>query len=253
MKKKSILNDVLVNKGYFINFKISKKEINILKNIIKISLLDNLKKNSIAFNIIKKIDLQNYHKYSEIIEHRELMKKNNRLIKPKNVKKIKKLKFYKNLKKILPYFKIINFENIYKEEIDYRIVRPNKKDVSPLHRDEWFWSLNKRKINKNATRIKIWIPLICERGKNGLRFVHKSHLDKFELKSTTKREDGMFKPGEINKKFKVNIFKSDPGDCFIFNDKLIHGGLSGGSLTRVSMEFTMLIKNKDIDRHITIQ
>ena len=37
-----------------------------------------------------------------------------------------------------------------------------------------------------------------------------------------------------------------------WSTKLIHGGLSGGSLTRVSMEFTMLIKNKDIDRHIII-
>lgn len=252
MMKKSIMHDVIINNGYYSDFKISKKEINILKNIIKLSLLDNLKKNSKAYKIIKKIDLKNYHKYSEIIEHRELMKKNNRIVRPKNVKKIKKLKFYKNLKKILPNFKIINFEKIYKEEIDYRVVRPNKKDVSPLHRDEWFWSLNKRKVIKNATRIKIWIPLICERGKNGLRYVHKSHLDKFKLKSTTKRTDGVFKPGKINEKFKVNIFKSNPGNCFIFNDKLIHGGLSGGSLTRVSMEFTMLIKNKDIDRHIII-
>ena len=71
MMKKSIMHDVIINNGYYSDFKISKKEINILKNIIKLSLLDNLKKNSKAYKIIKKIDLKNYHKYSEIIEHRE--------------------------------------------------------------------------------------------------------------------------------------------------------------------------------------
>ena len=44
MMKKSIMHDVIINNGYYSDFKISKKEINILKNIIKLSLLDNLKK-----------------------------------------------------------------------------------------------------------------------------------------------------------------------------------------------------------------
>ena len=154
------------------------------------------------------------------------------------------------MKKIFPSFKILNFENIYKEEIDWRIVRPNKKDVSPLHRDLWFWSLNKRNIKKNSTRIKCWIPIICEKGLNGLTYVPNSHLTEINVEKKNKRKDGLLKPGLIKEKLNVKIFKSNKGQSFIFNDKLLHGGLAGGKFTRVSLEFTMLVDNNKLNKHI---
>lgn len=256
MKKSNAIKDIFINNGYYDKFKISKKDTNFLKKLIKNTLLKNIKsikdiKNKkLSYIALKKIKLENYHKISNIIDHRTLIMKKNRLIKPEDISKIKRLNFYRRLKKIIPGFKILNIENIYKEEIDFRIVRPGKNDMGPLHRDEWFWSLNNLKIKKNCTRLNIWIPIICERGKNGLRYVHKSHLENHKIGSTQKRYDGILKPGPIKKNLNISKFKSDPGECFIFNDKLIHGGLPGGVKTRVSMQWIMTINNNVLKKHI---
>ena len=93
------------------------------------------------------------------------------------------------------------------------------------------------------------IIIICEKGKNGLYYVPKSHKNKIQFKNKTLRKDGLIKPGLINKRMDIKIFKSKIGQCFIFNDRLVHGGLSGGKKTRISLEFTMLIKNKEINKN----
>ena len=251
MLKKKIIKDIFLTKGYYDKFLISKKETKLLYEIIKqnfLFIVSKLEKKN--YEIIKKIDLKDYHKYSNLINHQNIMQKKNRLIKPKYLIKIKKMKFFKKLKLIFKNFKILNFEKIYNEEIDWRIVRPIKSDTSPLHRDAWFWSLNKRKIKRDCTRVKIWIPIFCERGKNGLSYVPKSHKDKILLKNKNLRKDGLIKPGLVNNKMNIKIFKSKNGQCFIFNDNLMHGGLSGGKRTRISLEFTMLIKNKEINKYL---
>lgn len=251
MNQKKIIQDVIIKNGYYENFYISKKEINLLYNIIKKNFLEIIKKyQKEKLILFKKLNLSDFHKYSHLLNHEIIMKKNNRIVKPKYTAQIKKMVFFKKLKNIFKNFEILNFENIYREEIDWRIVRPNLKDVSPLHRDEWFWTLNKKKIKKNCTRIKIWIPIIFERGKNGLRFVPKSHLKEINLIHKNKRNDGLLKPGKINSKMKIKIFKSKIGQCLIFNDKLIHGGLAGGKKTRVSLEFTMMVKNKELTKYM---
>ena len=48
----------------------------------------------------------------------------------------------------------------------------------------------------------------------------------------------------------VESFKSDRGQCFIFNDKLMHGGLAGGKFTRVSLEFTILVEDKWLNKYL---
>ena len=249
---KKVINDIIVSKGYYSKFQLSKKELNQISNIIKNNFLENLLRNDTkGYHLLKKIDLKNYHKNSKFIDHSLLMQKQNRLLKPTNVLKIKKMFFFRKLRKVFSNFKIMNFENLFKEEIDWRIVRPNNnKDVSSLHRDEWFWSLNKKKIKKNCTRIKCWIPIICEKGRNGLKFVPKSHLFDLSVDSKNKRTDGLIKPGKIKKKMKVKIFKSNNGQAFIFNDKLMHGGAAGGKFTRVSLEFTLLVRNKHLKKYV---
>lgn len=251
MLKKKIVKDIIVDKGYYDKFIISKKETHLLYQIIKKNFLKLLKNyQSETIKIFNNIDLKNYHQYSHLLNHQMIMQKKNRLISPRYISEIKKMKFYKKLKIIFNNFKILNFEKIYDEEIDWRIVRPFNKDVSPLHRDEWFWTLNKVNIKKEFTRIKIWIPIFCEKGKNGLRYVPKSHLEKIVLKNKNKRNDGLVKPGVVNKKMNVRIFNSSNGQCFIFNDKLMHGGLSGGRKTRISLEFTILIRNKELNKYL---
>jgi len=42
----------------------------------------------------------------------------------------------------------------------------------------------------------------------------------------------------------LRLFESEPGQAIVFHDRLLHGGAPGGTLTRVSMEFTMFVKNE---------
>ena len=45
------------------------------------------------------------------------------------------------------------------------------------------------------------------------------------------------------KELKMRLLKTNPGDAIIFDDELLHGGhINNGEKTRVSMEFTALVK-----------
>ena len=91
-------------------------------------------------------------------------------------------------------------------------------------------------------RIKIWIPLYCEKDLNGLYIVPNSHKQDYTYRS--EQRDGKLKPlpnftiepGELQ------LCSTSPGDAIIFHDELLHGGAIGGKKTRVSVEFTMLVK-----------
>jgi hypothetical protein len=147
------------------------------------------------------------------------------------------------LKKIFGNFIISNEEGIELEEIYWRLVRPNKKeDVGPLHADSWFWDLGHGKSDSNTIRIKLWMPLYSEPGLNGFRYVSNSHL--MNIKYVGEKRNGILKPKIIDDEnnFKIEVFDGKPGEAIIFNDKLLHGGMVGGSKTRVSIEFTILIK-----------
>ena len=227
MNIKKIINSLTNTDGYYSNLKISKKEISHLYRLIKDSFLNSLLENKLDNKEkFKKINLKYYHRYSHLFNHQIVTRKKNRLFKPKLVSEIKKMDFFKKLKEIFPSLKIASFEKIYKEEIDWRIVRPKiKSDIGPLHRDEWFWHLNKIKINKNITPFKVWIPIITENKKNGLAYVPKSHLLNISLKKITKRIDGKFKPGKLNKKFKHKIFSGgSQGNIFILTTNYYTAG-----------------------------
>ena len=59
-------------------------------------------------------------------------------------------------------------------------------------------------------------------------------------------KDGINKPKiDISEEeLDVVIFNSQPGEAIIFNDQLLHGGAVGQNETRVSLEFTMFVKNE---------
>ena len=50
----------------------------------------------------------------------------------------------------------------------------------------------------------------------------------------------------MKKKYNLNMqeFICDPGGFILFNDNLLHGGFPTHDKTRVSLEFTLLVKNK---------
>jgi hypothetical protein len=80
-------------------------------------------------------------------------------------------------------------------------------------------------------------------GQNGFKYVAGSHRKKWRYHGVLK--DGLMKPqiDEDESALGAEIFMSQPGQAIVFHDKLLHGGAPGGSTTRVSLEFTMFVKD----------
>ena len=74
------------------------------------------------------------------------------------------------LKSFFGEISISDEENLGYGNIYWRLVRPNEfSDIGPIHRDSWFWELNKNfpRPNFPFQRIKVWIAIETEAGKIG--------------------------------------------------------------------------------------
>ena len=145
------------------------------------------------------------------------------------------------------YFEISDEDNVGHEEMYWRLVRPNSPtDVGPLHADAWFWDLGHGVTPSGYKRVKVWIAIYCTPGKDGFKFVPGSHKRQWPYDGELR--DGMTKPkiGISEKELDVVIFNSKPGEAIVFNDQLLHGGAVGKNETRVSLEFTMFVKNEKL-------
>lgn len=192
----------------------------------------------------KELGMERYHEASHLLDHGSAWPKRVRILPRIAVSEIRKMRFIKQLEDCFGSFEISDEENIGREEIYWRLVRPNEKnDVGPLHADAWFWALGHGAAPKDVVRVKIWIGIYVEKGLSGLVYVPGSHLKKWPYRSVLR--DGFNKPEIDAEEGSLNtvIFKGKPGDAIIFNDKLLHGGAVGrGKNTRVSLEFAMFVK-----------
>lgn len=127
-------------------------------------------------------------------------------------------------------------------EMYWRLVRPNMlSDIGPLHADRWFWDAADQRIPDGRARVKVWLPIWTEPGLNGLELILGSH--RMNLKYEVEMRDGKKKPVIVpGQHINPVLIPAAPGDAIIFHDELVHGGARNiGELTRVSMEFTILI------------
>lgn len=136
----------------------------------------------------------------------------------------------------------LGYGNVY-----WRLVRPqNSRDVGPLHRDKWFWDIDKNQVLPEYPfkRIKCWMPLVPESSLNGLLIVKGSHKDT-EITWTQFEKDGRIKPKLVIESLKDHPLRADldVGDVLIFHDELVHGGsINESRFTRISLEFTVFVK-----------
>ena len=192
------------------------------------------------------VGMSRYHEVCDLVDHKSLWPKSQRILEPQAVAKIRQTSLIQALEKEFGAFEISDEENVGYEEMYWRLVRPdNATDVGPLHADEWFWSLGHGVTPPNTQRVKVWIAICCDPGKNGFRFVPGSHQKQWRYHGDMR--DGFVKPmiDEDEKTLNAVIFDSRPGDAIVFNDRLLHGGAIGGTSTRVSLEFTMFVKDKN--------
>lgn len=190
--------------------------------------------------------ISRYHELAHLLDQKIAWPKTARILSPSAVDEIRNFSFMKQLKITFGEFVISDEEEIGWEEIYWRIVRPGSSDIGPLHADGWFWDAGHGKMPEGYERIKVWIAIHCEKGLNGLKIVPGSHL-KNDWRYHLEDRDGFLKPqiDEDEKDLNVQLTPTEPGDAVVFHDRLLHGGAANQArTTRVSLEFTMLVKKQ---------
>jgi len=222
-------------------------ELEVLRTLIRQQWLERIRE--VAADQLDQFEacsMSSYHKLAHLIDHHRAWPKLERILRQDAVDKIRQLPTFQKLAGEFGEFMISDEENLGRENIYWRLVRPHSpSDVGPMHADQWFWDLGHGKTPKGIRRVKIWIAIYCESGKSGFRLVPGSHLRDWPYHGEFR--DGITKPviDITDNELDIEIFDSKPGDAIVFNDKLLHGGAVGGNSSRVSLEFTMFVKSEN--------
>lgn len=193
--------------------------------------------------------IENYHHFSDRMDHSTLWTKYNRVLPQQYVQQIKALPFFSILKEEFGEFRISDVVHTKQEkgheEIYWRLVRPDiESDIGPLHKDKWFHDAfdgGYGMFPEGSTTVKIWIPIYCHAGKSGLALLPGSHLKEYRYHIEV--IDNVPKPriDEDPSILNATLIPTEPGNLLIFNENLLHGGIVNGSdKTRISAEITMV-------------
>ena len=187
-----------------------------------------------------------YHKISHRIEHTRAWPKPERVLPKQFHDFFVGTTYFKKLSEKYDNPIITDEERLGYGNIYWRIVRPNQnQDIGALHQDSWFWDIDRSQYvpTYKFKRIKTWISIVTEPGKNGLIVIPDSQKENAEWATVEKH--GRIKPilvGEEKYKDRKNLLKTNNNTAVVFHDKLIHGGaLNRGTETRVSLEFTCFV------------
>lgn len=190
------------------------------------------------------IEIEDYHLLSTQIDHEKAWPKTARILPAASVAELRGFSVFRTLERLFGPFDISNEEGIAKEEIYWRIVRPNATtDIGPIHADAWFWDLGHGATPAGKARVKIWMAIHAEAGKSGLALYPDSH------KRTDWEYVGVLRHGFVKPQIRTDVatlprfeFTGQPGGCVLFNDRLLHGGvLNQGERTRISAECTLFV------------
>jgi Phytanoyl-CoA dioxygenase (PhyH) len=184
------------------------------------------------------VGIEKYHQAVDPASHAKMWPKTARLLPKEVCSEIKEFDFMNHL---APEYGEMTISG---EELNWRLVRPNcPEDVGPPHADSWFWEAGSgnQEMPHGAERLKVWIPLYSERGKNGLMVADGSHKKKFNWHK--EHRDGYWKPvlDEDPSTLGLELLDIGPGELVIFHDDLLHGGaVNRGEKCRVSLELTLI-------------
>jgi len=187
--------------------------------------------------------IDRYHALRLPVPHADLWPKRVRMLPPAAVEAILRMSMFQRLAREFGRFAVSDEEGIGRENIYWRLVRPGEaSDVGPLHADRWFWELGHGTTPAGMRRIKLWVAVVCEPGRSGLRVVPGSHRRRWSYHGEWR--DGRLKPridGDEST-LGARLLTTSPGEAIVFHDGLLHGGaLNRGSATRVSFELTLFV------------
>lgn len=249
----SLKDQIFGEMGYSSDYRLNQEELKALRMFVSDHWLKGIEQNNPELlNEAKQIGIENYHLIADKLNHKKIWPKSSRVLTQTVVERIKTFPFLDKLSEELGEFSISDVYDTYQhygeQEIYWRLVRPNiESDVGPLHADKWFhesFNNGKGMFPIGVVTVKIWIPLFCESGKNGLAIVPGSHLHKwnFHIESI----EGLPKPipGDDLSKLDARLMHTEPGNMLIFHENMLHGGVvNRGKKTRVSVEVTLVLNN----------
>lgn len=242
-----MLESVQGSPGFATGLRFSPGELGAIKGAIKEHLaatLGEVSPKEVA--LVMDTPLERYHEISAHIPHQTLVTRTARILPESAVQLIRSTSLAKQLEDAFGPFLISDEEKVGRESISMRLVRPGmESDVGSLHCDDWFWDIYKFEKPTTHQRVKVWTAISCEPGKGGLLVSGDSHKRpwKYNLTERAGMQKPLLDPAE---KPATELFQSQPGDGIVFNYHLLHGGAvtSVGSVTRVSVEFTILVPNE---------
>ena len=241
----SMLSEVVGPQGYSLQLKLDAAERDILESAIRTQYLHRIRQhapNHIGW--FESHPIGDYHLGSERLEHNRLWGKQSRTFNADVVAMIKSLDFMSVLAQEFGPFEISGESGFEKEEIYWRLVRPGQTDdVGPVHADQWFWDLGNGEPPAGAARVKVWIAIMTEAGRNGLRIAPGSHRHEWQWHGEFR--DGIMKPvfDQDPEAIGLELPEFEPGQAIAFNDGLLHAGsVNRGEKTRLSVEFTMFTR-----------
>jgi hypothetical protein len=198
-----------------------------------------------AVDTFRSVGIARYHEAAHHLDHATAWPKAVRILPAEAVRCIRQTSLVKGLEEAFGEFAISDEEELGREEIYWRIVRPDEPgDTGPIHADRWFWDLGHGTTPAAAERVKVWTAVVSEPGLSGLQVVPGSH--RREWRYHGERRHGMMKPCldvDVDT-LDTRLVPTRPGDSVVFHDKLLHGGgMSRGLFTRISFEFTMFVSS----------
>lgn len=248
-----VLRDKLFDSpGYCADWSLSPAELQVLRGAIEAQYLGRIA--AVHPQLVERFaaaGLENYHTLAHLVDHESLWPKEVRLLPEDAVERVAALPVMERLRDELGSFAISDV--VYgdtivtgRREVYWRIVRPGiATDVGPLHADAWFHAVlgggDQGMFAPETETVKIWIPVACEPGRNGLMVVPDSH--KRDWPHRYERKGGFLKP-ELEPGFAYpegELVLTRPGTLLMFNERLLHGGaVNLGGTTRISAEITMV-------------
>lgn len=233
--------------GYLTGLRLQPDELARVTQLIERQWLDRLRRTASQHaSEIERRGLARYHEIAHLIDHGTLWPKRERILAAEAVAEIRRMSLLRQLEQAFGSFAISDEDDVGHEEIYWRLVRPNEPtDVGPLHADAWFWELGHGSTAAGLRRVKMWVAVVTEPGRNGLRVVPGSH--RREWRYHGEQRHGMVKPqlDEREEDLDIRLIPTEPGDAVVFHDRLLHGGaLNQGEMTRVSFELTMFVPDR---------
>ncbi len=247
----SLKEQVFGDNGYSSDVSLSADELISFRALVAEQWLDTIKKAHPELEEeARSLGMSNYHQLAGKLDHKALWPKSSRVLPKKSVDAIKSFPFIRTLKAAFGEFEISDIYDTYQhhgdEEVYWRLVRPGAgSDVGALHIDKWFhdsFNGGNGMFPSGVKTVKVWLPLYCEPGKNGLSLVEGSHLKTWNYH--LENIGGTLKPLPDDDLSNVGarLIPTEPGNMLLFNENTLHGGVvNQGQYTRVSVEITLVI------------